>query len=316
MLKKIIPFLLLGLNLSAQENSGLLSRQNQTLKERYRLTVQNILSPEGYRWNERGGLQMSGTNVGGGLMGSAYKALCSNQVTILQDAVQKAVDEWDETGNPTASNRILMQGMIAAAQITSPATTYTQMALLRGLELFSSLKADDALQSFEKAEFLNVTMAQYIQEVIILKAYTMDRDVIAPWLNRREQLHTDVSQMELQYVEFAKAQLNFVQTRFAGKSQNDREVLIYPLGISAKEYLKAIELVSLYAAYDLNNSLWRDRFTCTTENLIYINSDLRQFNQGRVLGGLRYKLERIYTLMERILIQLGQRNGCWNPNSN
>ena len=309
----IFSFLFLtATTLASEKGSALSRRQGEIIRNRYRLSAQNILAPESYAWNERGGLQFSGTGIGGGLMGSAYQALCNNQIAILSDAFNKANDELDSSGQATVANRILLQGMIAAAEVESPATTYTQIALLRGLELFSALKADNAVQSTERADFLYMALGSYIQEIVIQVAYqTLDRDQIAPWLNRREQLHNDVTQMEYQYVEFAKAQLNFIQEHFAGKTRNSRELVIYPVGVSAKEYLKAIELTSLYAASDLHNSLWRDRFVCATENLLNINTDLRAFNQGNQFGNLRTKLERIFSLTEVAQRQLGQKNSCW-----
>lgn len=293
------------------------SQHGEIIKSRYRLSAKNILAPESYFWNERGGLQFSGTGIGGGLTGSAYRAFCNDQVLILQDALQKSIDENDATGSSVVANRILLQGMIAAAQLHSPSTTYTQTALLRGLQIFSQLKADDALQSPERADFLNAALSSYIQEVIIRKAYqALDHDLIAPWLNRREQMTTDIAQMELQYIDFAKAQLSFVQNNFAGLSLGPTETVVYPVGVSAKEYLKAVELIALYAAYDLHQSLWRDRFSCVTERLIHMNSDLRNFNQGNQFGHIRTKLERIYFLTEQVRIQLGGNSSCWSSQNN
>ena len=183
----------------------------------------------------------------------------------LVDGLVEALKEKQDVNNPIDQSQSL-----------------TYRILTRGLEIASALEDATKLEPMALNDQVDALERYY--DFAQRTSRELDVPLFIPF-ERARALHgpvLDQTAFEQRYEIYAKEELNWVINSFlvVGSNQATGDVsIVYPRG-SASAFLKISELVTGYAATDLEDSLFGARYACVAGMLQKLNARLTRYNSG------------------------------------
>ena len=280
------------------------------------------------------GLSESATNIGGGTKGIEFQASiwCREMNLFLFKYLSRSIDKVETTGNYFAANGILYSGLTKGMDSLTQKTTksdakskgdtdtggpskrniktFTQKALERGLEFFSTLNVNDSNNDQRRNRFLFSVFTAYYH--FILKN-AVPFDIRWGLSSNQSKSPFDVREFELAFVNYGRHQLNWILQYLVNDNRASDYATITPKG-NAEFFLSAARLFSLATANDLQNSNWQNRFSCVINRLRDLNSNLEDFNRGNsaMYESTAIAVVNVYLELQTIITQISLEDSCLN----
>ncbi len=219
-----------------------------------------------------------GTNIGGGDIGSEFLAeWCHNQIEKLYAFKQRAYLKLNASGNYYKANKILLNGLIAGAQSSKGNQSFTNRALVRGVELFTILEAQDITKSKREKRNINRIMNEYYSFITQI-SLTLDVKEYIPFKKAHEENSLksfDGKRFEKKIVEYAAAQLKWFLDTFTFT----RGLEFMAIG-KTSNFLKATEITLEGVKSDVVDSLFKYRLNCSLQKITVLFDIVVQYNLG------------------------------------
>jgi hypothetical protein len=251
----------------------------------------------------------SGTNIGGGNLGSEYIASwCRGQTSLLRNYLSRADLKVEHSGDYASANKILNNGIIQAlSDNTNGNDAILVRSLNRGLEIARSLEATSAKNSERKSFVVNNVLRSYYNFMI----NTVANNVGEYTIGHRDDMDRDATLIEKKFVEYASQQLNWITQNLVSESRLGNKMQIIPVG-EARSVLKVMLTLSAGTSEDLNDSLWNRRFSCAIQDLNVLNDTLTQYDQGNreMFDDEKEALTYATTELRRVASNITLNNSC------
>lgn len=224
----------------------------------------------------------SGTNIGGGNIGSEYLATwCRGQTSLLRNFRDKARLKLDNTGDYNIANKILTDGIIQALQSGNNAKdTFLHKSLTRGLTISNHLGATLGGNTERKAMAANHILNSYYDFMIETVAKNLDLNGKIPFMDAdSENMDQRAARFEENFVTYASTQLEWILNTLVKEVRLGDRVQTVPVG-DARSVIKVALTLSAATASDLDESLWNYRFSCAISDLQILNETLKTYDQG------------------------------------
>lgn len=230
-----------------------------------------------------------------------FSVWCEDRLFILRNARTEA-SRAVFRGNYSLAVATLINGLEAAARDgyhTNP--PLTQTLIVRGEVLGKSLLAHVS-REINGVKAVNLFLENYY-DLIENMAQRVDIPYFIPgtcgYCN-----HRDSTEFERNLIELARMQVSLVNDALLFNGT------MIPIGPSSL-YLKALEMMSYFASFDLRSSLFSNFYSCQIRSLEVIHAKLRSFNS--VVTPEFAKKEMIMTIVpyvERVVSELSYTNRC------
>ncbi len=241
-----------------------------------------ILERESFTAEKAATTKGSGTNIGGGNNGSEYLATwCRGQLSLLRSFQARSAIKLEATSNYNLANKILTDGMVKALQEGDSAReTFLHKSLIRGLAISNHLGGSLGGTSEKDAQNANFILNEYYNFMLEVIAKNLDLNGHIPYLGASNvDFDQRAAQFELKFVEYAKAQLDWILKNLVTETHQNGRRIVLPKG-SANSVLKVAHTLTAGTTKDLEDSLWNYRFSCAISDLKILNDQLGQYNQG------------------------------------
>lgn len=261
-------------------------------------------------------LLCGGTNVGGGTISSdiSFHWCCSSAVT-LEEYLSLSKLKLNSTGSYYQANKILVNGMIAGLKSNNKsAHTFTFKALERGLQIASFLGVGKPYNCRKANWRFNNILKKYYKFVLKHVSRDLDLNGYVPYLEAQSNLN--IREFESRFVKYASSQLIWMNDNLTTGRIISGEGEIAPVG-DASDYLLVAQLMSIFTAEDLINSLWNKRFTCAIEKLINLHDIILRYDPkgNHEMSEHEYEDDRIAVNMvsyklEEIIKKISSNDSC------
>lgn len=226
----------------------------------------------------------SGTNIGGGNIGSEYLATwCKGQTSVLRNFKERARLKLDNTGDYNVANKLLASGIEQALTNGSNAkTSFLYRSLVRGLTISNHLGAGLGGNPERKAMVANNVLNSYYDFMIEVVAKNLDLGGQIPYLNASEaDMDARAARFEETFVTYASSQLNWILDNLIKESRVAGRIQTTPVG-DARSVIKVALTLAAGTATDLDESLWNYRFSCAISDLNILTDTLKAYDQGNM----------------------------------
>lgn len=226
----------------------------------------------------------SGTNIGGGNIGSEYMdTWCRNQTSSLRNYQDRARIKLDNTGDYNIANKILTDGIVQALKSgTNAKESFLHKSLVRGLTISTHLGATLGGNTEKKAMVAHNVLNNYYDFMINTVAKGLDLSARIPYLNSSaEQMDARAARFEEAFVNYASSQLIWILDNLVKEVRVGNRSQTVPVG-DAKSVIKVALILTAGTAADLDDSLWNLRFSCSISDLQMLNETLKAYDQGNM----------------------------------
>jgi|GEM_PF-2984363 len=208
-------------------------------------------------------------NVGQEFEQNPISAWCDDRLRTLKRARNHASSAIYR-GDYRSSVEILISGLVQASHNGySMNPPFTQQAIDRGIKIGSTLMSYTGSQ-LNGMKAVSVFLESYYQFVEKVAA-EIDVPFYRP--GKCGYCGTNSKSMETSLIKMTKDQLSLVNDTLIAHGT------VIPLGPSSL-YLKAQEMLTYYASYDLRSSLMANAYSCQINDLMTIHDELRYFNSA------------------------------------
>lgn len=256
----------------------------------------------------------SGSNIGGGNIGSEYLATwCRGQTSLLRNYKDRAALKLDNTGDYNIANKLLNDGIVQALTSGSEAKeSFLHKSLVRGLTIATHLGAGLGGNTERKAMIANNILNSYYDFMINVVAKNLDLNGQIPYLNATsEDMDARAARFEETFVDYASSQLNWILTNLVKETRLGNKTQTVPVG-DARSVIKVALTLTAGTATDLDESLWNYRFSCAISDLQILTNDLKAYDQGNkeMFEDEKQALTHASTEIRRISKSLSSRENC------
>lgn len=226
----------------------------------------------------------SGTNIGGGNVGSEYLATwCKGQTSLLRNYKERARLKLDNTGDYNVANKLLASGIEQALTNGSAAKeSFLHKSLVRGLTISNHLGAGLGGNPERKAMVANNILNSYYDFMIEVVAKNLDLNGQIPYMNASaDNMDARAARFEETFVTYASSQLNWILDNLVKESRIGNKTQTTPVG-DARSVIKVALTLASGTATDLDESLWNYRFSCAISDLNMLTDTLKAYDQGNM----------------------------------
>jgi len=226
----------------------------------------------------------SGSNIGGGNVGSEYLATwCQGQSSLLRNYKERARLKLDNTGDYNIANKLLAGGIEQALRNGSSAKeSFLHKSLVRGLTISTHLGAGLGGNPERKAMVANNILNSYYDFMIEVVARNLDLQGQIPYLNSTNaNMDQRAAHFEESFVNYASSQLSWILDNLVKEVRIGNRLMIVPVG-DARSVIKVALTLAEGTATDLDESLWNKRFSCAISDLNSVTASLGEYDQGNM----------------------------------
>lgn len=256
----------------------------------------------------------SGSNIGGGNVGSEYLATwCKGQTSLLRNYKERARLKLDNTGDYNVANKLLANGIEQAlASGTNAKESFLHKSLVRGLTISTHLGAGLGGSPERKAMVANNVLNSYYDFMINVVAKNLDLNGQIPYMNASaSNMDERAARFEETFVTYASSQLNWILENLVKETRLGNRTQTVPVG-DARSVIKVTLTLAAGTAKDLDESLWNYRFSCAINELNMLTDTLAAYDQGNMEMFEDEKQALDYTAKElrRISTSLSASDAC------
>lgn len=256
----------------------------------------------------------SGSNIGGGNVGSEYLATwCKGQTSLLRNYKERARLKLDNTGDYNVANKLLASGIEQAlASGTNAKESFLHKSLVRGLTITTHLGAGLGGSPERKAMVANNILNSYYDFMIEAVAKNLDLNGQIPYMNASEaNMDVRAAHFEETFVTYASSQLKWILENLIKETRLGNRTQTVPVG-DARSVIKVTLTLAAGTAKDLDESLWNYRFSCAINELNMLTDTLAAYDQGNMEMFEDEKQALDYTAKElrRISKSLSAADAC------